>query len=58
MKQEVKAELYSLREASTMLGVSISTLRRMIADGRLPKVDIGINKVMIPVDKLNELLKQ
>lgn len=37
---------YDIREAAEMLSVSIETIRRMVRDGRLSPLNLGIRKLI------------
>lgn len=58
MKTDVERKVYSINEAARILGVSASTIRRMIKRNKLSKIDIGVNKVLIPVDEINAILSK
>jgi excisionase family DNA binding protein len=48
---------YSTREVATMLGVSRPTVDRLVADGRLPSVDLGATRrTLIPAWAIEELV--
>ncbi len=48
---------YSTREVATMLGVSRPTVDRLVADGRLPSVDLGPTRsTLIPAWAVEELV--
>jgi excisionase family DNA binding protein len=53
-----KAGLLSVRETATMLGVTEKTVRRLIAAGRLPALQLGPpgSSIRIPADELDEWL--
>lgn len=43
---------YSVTEAAEALGTSEPTVRRLIGEGRIPTVDLGNSRRLIPVDAL------
>lgn len=48
---------YSTREVAAMLGVSRPTVDRLVADGRLPSVDLGpTRRTLIPAWAIEELV--
>jgi excisionase family DNA binding protein len=48
---------YSTREVAAMLGVSRPTVDRLVADGRLPSVDLGpTRRTLIPAWAVEELV--
>lgn len=48
---------YSTREVAAMLGVSRPTVDRLVADGRLPSVDLGpTRRTLIPAWAIDELV--
>jgi excisionase family DNA binding protein len=48
---------YSTREVAVMLGVSRPTIDRLVADGRLPSVDLGsTRRTLIPGWAIEELV--
>ena len=48
---------YSTREVAAMLGVSRPTIDRLVADGRLPSVDLGpTRRTLIPAWAIEELV--
>lgn len=46
----------SLEEAADYLAVSSWTIRKLIWDGRLPRLDIGVRKVLIDRQDLDFLI--
>lgn len=51
----MKRMTYGIGEAAAMLGLSRTTIYKMIGDGRLGRVKIGA-RALIPADDLNSLL--
>lgn len=50
---------YSTREVAAMLGVSRPTVDRLVADGRLPSIDLGpTRRTLIPAWAIEELLQE
>lgn len=49
-------ELLTVQEAATLLKVSIRTIRKWVAEGKLPALRIG-RTVRIPLNELVEKLK-
>lgn len=49
-------ELIGLREAADRCGVHYRTVRRWIADGRLPAVRVGPKLLKVDVSELNSVL--
>ena len=48
---------YSTREVAAMLGLSRPTVDRLVADGRLPSVDLGpTRRTLIPAWAVEELV--
>lgn len=48
---------YSTREVAVMLGVSRPTVDRLVADGRLPSLDLGpTRRTLIPAWAIEELI--
>lgn len=48
---------YSTREVASMLGVSRPTVDRLVADGRLPSIDLGsTRRTLIPAWAIEELV--
>ena len=48
---------FSTREVAAMLGVSRPTVDRLVADGRLPSVDLGpTRRTLIPAWAVEELV--
>lgn len=48
---------YSTREVAAMLGVSRPTVDRLVADGRLPSIDLGsTRRTLIPAWAIEELV--
>lgn len=48
---------FSTREVAAMLGVSRPTVDRLVADGRLPSVDLGpTRRTLIPAWAIEELV--
>ena len=42
--------------AAHMLGgISVKSVKRLVADGTLPTVDVGLERVLIPVSAIEEL---
>jgi len=55
--EKLPEKLYSLRELSKLLGVSISTLRNQIRAGRLRAIQLpGVFKFSVPASALHEYL--
>lgn len=55
MSEPLKCLTYSGRQAAVVLGVSHHTVARMVRDGKLPSIDTGSNRLVIPkwaVDRL------
>jgi excisionase family DNA binding protein len=57
MKHELEPLLFSIVDAAKSLGVSHWTVRRLIADGQLPKVRIG-SRVLLRASDLSEFVKE
>lgn len=49
------ARLVGYQEAAAMLGVSVRTVRRMVADGRLSSARIG-SRVLVPAAAVDEYI--
>ncbi len=55
MKDTIEKKLISVSEAVQMLGISDTTIRKLIKSGEIPSKQIG-NRMMILKDKLEEWL--
>ena len=51
----VKPRLASRQTAATILGVSVRTVDRLLADGTFPVVHIG-SRSMIPMDAIDDFI--
>jgi excisionase family DNA binding protein len=56
-RQPVDRLAYRPSEAARALGVSVTTVQRMIREGRLVTVDTGTRRIVIPRWSLEELLQ-
>lgn len=50
-------EWVSLQQASALYGISVDTLRRRIADGRLPAERFGIKLIRVRINDLDRLFR-
>ncbi len=48
----------SLQDGAASLAISLASLKRLIADGRLRTVRLGRRRVVIPVDELKRILSK
>jgi predicted site-specific integrase-resolvase len=48
--------LLSLRQAGSILGLSYSTVRLLVLDGKLKKIQLSPGRVAIPMNSLEEFL--
>ena len=56
-KPQLPKLTFSTREVAAMLGVSRPTIDRLVADGRLPSVDLGpTRRTLIPAWAIEELI--
>ena len=53
----MKPELVSLPEAAVALAISLSTVKRLIHDGRLPSVHVGASR-RVPTAAIREFVAQ
>lgn len=51
------AEWLSLQRAAALYGVSVDTLRRRIAEGRLPASRFGVRLIRVRVEDLERLYR-
>lgn len=57
VKQQRRKELFSVQEAAEFLGLSVSTIRRYIRDGRLPAYRVAGERLLrVRRDDLKALL--
>ncbi|WP_100522674.1 helix-turn-helix domain-containing protein [Mycobacteroides abscessus] len=49
------SKLHSLQDAATSLGVCTKTIRRWIADGRLPAYRVGPRLIKVDLSDVNAL---
>lgn len=54
--QPVERLTYTAAEAAEALGVHPDTIRSMVRDGRLPTIDTGTKRVIIPRWAIDELV--
>ncbi len=58
MPEKLPKLTYSTREVAMMLGVSRPTVDRLVANGRLPSVDLGrTRRTLIPAWAIEELIQ-
>lgn len=55
---DVDRKALSHKETATMLGCSVSTVRRMIRAGTLPTVRVGARGVRVPATAVDDLIGQ
>ena len=45
-------------EAAGYLGISLTTVRRLVLRGEMPTVDIGVSTMLIAVEELNRFVEE
>lgn len=48
----------SRREAGELLGVSVRTIDYLLAEGRLPVIQIGKRRTLIPLEAIQKLVRR
>lgn len=57
IRNQRAAEWLSLQQAAALYGVSVDTLRRRIAEGRLPASRFGVRLIRVRVEDLERLYR-